>query len=211
MKKIIVFGATGDTGKQVVEQALQTEHQVTVVVRNPGAFTIRHKSLDIVKGDVFQSQTFEDAIKGKDVVVSCLGVRKREPTTVYSKGVSNIIHAMQKENARRIICLSAGAVIVPPKSSFLMKLVTKNILQRLFKYMYADMRIMEKILRDTDLNWTVIRPPWLRDTKHTGKYRTAINEHLNNPSKISRADLADFIVNHLDDEKTFKARVELSY
>ncbi len=211
MKKIIVFGATGGTGKLVVEQALKTGYHVTVVIRNPEAFIIQHENLEIIKGDVFQPWTFENAINDKDVVVSCLGIQKREPTTVYSEGVGNIIHAMQNENVNRIICLSAAAVIIPPKSSFIMKFVTKNILQRIFKYSYTDMLIMEKMLHETNLNWTVIRPPWLRDTGHTGKYRISINEPLRNPSKISRADLADYIVKHLTDEKTFKAMIEISY
>src|SRR5438105_13967140 len=119
MKKIIVFGATGGTGKLVVERALQEGHQVTVVVRNPEAISIHHDRLEIIKVDVFQPHTFEKAIAGKDSVISCLGIQKREPTTVYSEGVRNIMEAMQKENVNRFICLSAGAVIVPPKSSFL--------------------------------------------------------------------------------------------
>jgi putative NADH-flavin reductase len=211
MKKIIVFGATGGTGKFVVEQALLAGHRVTAIARNPGALIVSHKNLEIIKGDVLQPGTSENAIKEKDLVVSCLGVRNRKPTTLYSEGVSNITAAMQKENVHRIICLSAGAVIVPPKGTLIMKFVAKNILQRLFKHSYSDMLIMEKILEESGLNWTVIRPPWLRDTKHTGKYRISINEYVSNPSKISRADLADYIVNHLTDEKTFKARVEVSY
>ena len=211
MANIIVFGATGGTGRLVVEQALQAGHQVTVVVRNPDKFTLQHHQLRIIMGDVFQPGPFENEIGGQDVIVSCLGIQKREPTTVYSEGVSNIIDAMQKQNVNRIVCLSAGAVIVPPKSAFMTKFITKNILQWIFKYSYADMLIMEKILKESHLNWTVIRPPWLRDTRHTGKYRTTINAHLSNPSKISRADLADYIVNHLTDEKTFKSRVEISY
>jgi putative NADH-flavin reductase len=128
LKKIIVLGATGGTGKQVVEQILQTEHyQVTVLIRKPDAFTVRHKNLQIIRGDVFQPQTFENAIKEKNAVVSCLGVQHRKPTTVYSEGVGNIIDSMQKHNVSRIICLSAGAVIVPPKSSFMTKFITKNI------------------------------------------------------------------------------------
>jgi len=211
MKKIIVFGATGGTGRLVVERALQLGHQVTVVIRNPDAFNIRHQSLEIIKGDVLQPLTFENAIREKNVVVSCLGTQKREPTTVYSEGARNIMKAMQKEDINRIMCLSAAAVVVPSNSSLLMKFVIKNILQRLFKHSYADMLIMEKMLSESNLNWTVIRPPWLRDSKHSGKYRTAINEHLGNLSKISRADLADYIVNHLTDEKVFKAKIEISY
>ena len=211
MKKIIVFGATGGMGKLVVEQALEAGHQVTVVVRNTDAFTVRHKNLEIIKGDVFQPITFENAMKGKDAVVSCLGTHKREPTTVYSKGVNNIAMAKQQAGVNRIICISAAAVIVPPKSSFMLKFVVKNILQRIFKYMYADMLLMEKLLMESGLNWTVIRAPRLTNAKPKGKYRIAINDCLHNPSNISRADLADYIVNHLTDEKTFKAKIEICY
>jgi len=211
MKKIIVFGATGGTGKLVVEQALEAGYQVTVVVRNTDAVAVRHKNLEIIKGDVFQPITFENTMNEKDAVVSCLGTHKRGPTTVYSEGVNNITTAMQKAGANRIICISAAAVIVPPKSSFILKFVVKNILQRIFKYMYADMLLMEKLLVVSGLNWTVIRAPRLTNAKGKGKYRTAINDYLRNPSNISRADLANYIVNHLTDQKTFKAKIEICY
>jgi putative NADH-flavin reductase len=211
MQKIIVFGASGGTGKLVVEQALEAGHQVTAVVRNPGAFTINHTNLEIIKGDVFQPATFENALKEKDAVVSCLGTKDRKPTTVYSEGINNIATLMQKAGVNRIICISAGAVIIPPKSSFLLKFVVKNILQQLFKYTYADMLLMEKLLMESGLNWTVIRAPRLTNGKRTGKYRTVVNDNIRNPSSISRADLADYIVKHLTDEKTFKAKIEICY
>jgi putative NADH-flavin reductase len=211
MTKIIVFGATGGTGKQVVAQALQKGYQVTVVVRNPEAFTMQHQNLSLVKGDVLQPYTFGTAMKGHDAVVSCLGIAKNVPTTVYSEGVKNITTNMRKWDIQRLICISAGAVVVSPKSSFMMQFVIKNILQRFFKHLYADMLIMEAFLKTMNLNWTVIRPPWLRDTQHTGIYRTTINEHIDKASKLSRADLADYIVNHLTDAETYKATVEISY
>jgi putative NADH-flavin reductase len=95
VQKIIVFGATGGTGRLVVQQAIQEGFQVTIVVREPGSFTIRNNRLEVVKGDVFQPHTFEKFITGKDAVICCLGIRKREPTTVYSEGVNNIIKAME--------------------------------------------------------------------------------------------------------------------
>jgi len=211
MKEIIVFGATGGTGKFVVEQALKEGYQVTVIVRNTDDFTLTDKNLKIIKGDVLQPTTFEGAMRGKDAVISCLGSNRKEPTTVYSQGVSNIAKAMDKADITRIICISAAAVIVPPKSSFIIKFVVKNILQRLFKHIYADMLRMEAILSISDLDWTVIRAPRLTNNKRTGKYRIAINEHLSKPSSISRADLADYIVTHLRDEKTFKAKAEVCY
>ena len=211
VKKIIVFGATGGTGKFVVEQAIEVGYHVTVIVRNPDTLTLSDKNLEIIKGDVLQPTTFEDAVKGKDAVISCLGSTRKEPTSVYSQGASNIATAMKKTGIKRIVCISAGAVVVPPNSSFIVKFVVKNILQRLFKYIYADMLLMEKVLSKSDLDWTVIRAPRLTNNKRTGKYRIAINKHLSKPSSISRADLADYIVTHLNDENAFKARVEVSY
>lgn len=210
-KKIIVCGASGNTGKLVVGQALEAGYHVTVIVRNPDAFKLRNKNLEIINGDVLRPTTFEDAVKEKDAVISCLGSTGKEPTTVYSQGVSNIAVAMANTGVKRIICISAGAVVIPSDGSFIIKFVVKNILQRLFKYIYADMLLMEKMLGKSDLDWTIIRAPRLTNNKHTGKYRIAINEHLSNLSSISRADLADYIVTHLNDEKAFKAQVEASY
>ena len=211
MKKIIVFGASGGTGMEVVQQALAAGHHVTAILRHPDKFTIRHEQLRIIQGDVLKPQTFENLFFGADVVISCLGSRNREPTTVYSEGVTNILNEMQKVDVTRIICLSAGAVVVPPNATFIMKFVIKYILQRLFKYSYADMLKMETVLEHSDMNWTVIRPPRLLNGDKTGIYRTITNESLPDMSSLKRADLAHYIIHHLDDEKTFKNRVEISY
>jgi len=207
----MVFGASGRTGLEVVGQALEAGNQVTVVLRHPERFPIRHEQLRIITGDVLQPKTYENSFFGIEVVISCLGSRNREPTTVYSEGVSNILMAMQKVNVNRIICLSAGAVEVPPKASFIMKFIIKNVLQRLFKYSYADMLIMETILGQSNQNWTVIRPPRLLNGDKTGNYRTIINDYLAGMSSLTRADLAHYIIHHLEDEKTYKSKVEISY
>ncbi|MEO8855120.1 MAG: SDR family oxidoreductase [Ginsengibacter sp.] len=211
MNKIIVFGATGGTGLQVVQQALSAGYKVTAVVRTPDAFKISDKNLEVIKGDVLQPGTFENVFNGNDAIISCVGSKALQHTVIYSQGISNIINAMRKAGVYRVVCISAGAAVIPPKSSFLIKFFVKNILQRIFKYMYADMLLMEKILIESDLNWTVIRAPRLTNSPLTGKYRIATQDLLTIQSKISRADLADFIIKHLTDQKTFKARVEVSY
>jgi putative NADH-flavin reductase len=210
-RSIVVFGATGGTGRQVVDLALHNGHHVTAVVRNPDALKVHHERLEIIRGDVYRSKSFEHALYGKDVVISCLGIQKQEATTLYSEGISNIMTAMQAAGVDRLICISAIAVTVPLNSSVLMRFVTKNILQKLFRHTYTDMRAMENILRESHLAWTVIRPPWLRNGSQTSIYRTSINEPLSSPSKLSRADLAHYIVNHLTDTTTFRSRVEISY
>ena len=207
----MVFGASGGTGLEVAAQALEAGNQVTVVLRQPELFPIRHEQLRIIKGDVLQPQTYENAFFGIEVVISCLGSRNREPTTVYSEGVSNILTAMKKVNVNRIICLSAGAVEVPPNASFIMKFIIKNVLQRLFKHSYADMLVMETILGKSDQNWTVIRPPRLLNGDKTGIYRSVLNDYLPGMSTLTRADLAHYIIHHLEDEKTYKSKVEISY
>jgi putative NADH-flavin reductase len=210
-RRIIVLGATGGTGRQVVEQALRNGHHVTAIVRNPDALKVHHERLEIIRGDVYRSKSFEHALYGKDVVISCLGIQKQKATTLYSEGISNIMTAMQAAGVDRLICISAIAVNVPLNGSLLMRFITKNILQRIFTHTYNDMRAMESILRDSPLAWTVIRPPWLRNGPQTSVYRTSINESLSNASKLSRADLAHYIVNHLTDTTTFGSRVEISY
>lgn len=211
MSKLIVFGATGGTGKQVVNQALLAGHQVTVVVRNPATFALQHPQLVTVKGDVLQPATFQQALHGQDAVISCLGSRVRAPTTVYSEGIKNFAGAMQQVGIDRLFCFSAIAVEVPPYGSLLTKLVTKYILQRVFNYLYVDMLRMEALLRESSLNWTVIRPPQLTNGAQMGHYRTTINEPIRNPTKISRSDLAHYLITHLTDEATYKARIEISY
>ena len=211
MRKLIVFGATGGTGKQVVKQALQAGYQVTAIVRNPSGFKRQHPHLTVVEGNVLQPLGYNQALAGAHAVISCLGTHQRGPTTVYSEGVGTIARAMKETGVTRLLCLSAIAVEIPPRSSWLIRFVTRHILQRIFRYMYADMVRMEALLRESELNWTVIRPPRLTNGKERDSYRTTINEPIRNPSKISRADLAHYIVNHITDEKTVSARIEISY
>ena len=211
VKKIVVFGATGGTGLELVKQGLEKGVAVTAIVQNSSALPLRHPNLKLVTGNVFHPETFDKELCGSQAVISALGIHKKEPTKVYSAGIKNIAAAMKKAGVSRLICLSAGAVVVPPKANLLTKFITKNILQRLFGHLYSDMLIMEEFLATFALHWTVMRPSWLRNTKRSEKYRVAINESLRNPSKISRADLAHCILRILEDEATFNSVIEISY
>jgi putative NADH-flavin reductase len=206
--KLVVFGATGGTGRQVVEQALAAGHTVTAVARRPAAIAIQHERLEVIHGDVLEPDTLAQAIAGKDVVVSALGVRTREPTTVYSEGVANIMRAMQAAGVRRLICVSASGLDPGP---ILQRWLAKPLLWRLFKYSYADMAIMETEIKRSNLDWTVIRPPRLTDSPRTGQYHTAVNRRLTRGWRVSRADLADYVVTHLDDPNAYRAQVEIAY
>ncbi|MDB5087525.1 MAG: family oxidoreductase [Mucilaginibacter sp.] len=212
MERLIIFGATGGTGQEVVKQALNNGHKVTIVVRHPLSFPLQHPQLKIVQGDVLQLSTFAPEMQGKDAVISCLGVgRSRAPTVLYSAGIENIISAMEMAGVNRLVCISAGALYVNNQMGFFIRILTKFVLQKILKEMYADMRLMEAIVGKSKLNWTIVRPPMLKDKPFTGIYRTAITEHIKSPFSIGRADLAHFMLSILGDSHTFGTKAELSY
>jgi len=217
MKKIIVFGASGATGSAVVKQALEAGHKVTAVVRNPDGFasagltSTYHPNLIISQGDVMQPASFAGAMSGQDVVISALGSRSAKATTLYSTGIKNIIASMQENKVKRIICFSASALYTNPKMGLLVRLITTLILQRILKGPYADLRLMETTVQQSQLDYTIIRPPRLTNKPMKGKYRDAVNEHLGKAFVIARADLAHYMLNHMEDSLTFRSIVEIAY
>ena len=111
MKQILVFGATGGTGIELVKLALDKKYEVTVVIRNPAGFDLQHSHLKIIKRDVLQPVTFANEIHGKEAVISCLGTgASTKQTKVYSEGIKNIISEMNKSEVKRLICISAIAL-----------------------------------------------------------------------------------------------------
>jgi putative NADH-flavin reductase len=206
--KLIVFGATGGIGSQVISQALATGHTVTAVARHPAAITTQHARLTVVQGDVLEPHTLDQPIAGQDAVISALGVRTRAPTTVYSEGVANIMRAMQAANVRRLLCVSATGLDPGP---LLQRWLAKPILWRIFKDMYTDLVSMEDHVKRSDLEWTIVRPPRLTDGPRTGQYHMAVNKQLTRGALISRADVADYMLTHLDDRSCYRAQVEIAY
>lgn len=210
--RLVVFGATGGTGRLVVEQALAAGHEVTAVARRPSAFAARHERLEVVRGDVLEPSTVERAVAERDAVVSALGAAGRAPTTVYSEGTANIAWAMRAGGVHRLTCVSSGGLEADhPYAPFLQRLVTKLVVQRVYKNPFADMARMEDELQRSGLDWTVIRAPMLTNGPRTGRYRVAANDYLRRPGRISRADLADYVLAHLGDPASYRARVEISY
>lgn len=209
--RLIVFDATGGTGRQVVVQALEAGHEVAAVVRKPGAFDLRHDKLEVVKGDVLMPATFQEAMRGRDAALSALGVSHRNPTTVYSEGTANIMKTMQAAGVGRLVCLSSAGLEVPSSTPLLQRLVIRFVIQRMYKYAYEDMARMEAAVRASfGITWTVVRPPRLTNGSRTGAYRTAANMPLPRAEGISRSDLADFMIRSIADPAVYRAVVEIS-
>ncbi len=206
--KLVVFGATGGIGSKVIEQALEAGHEVTAVARNPSSITVQHERLDVVQGDVLDAKSIRAAVVGKDAVISALGARDLKPTTVYSEGVANIMQAMQAAKVRRILCVSASGL---DPLIWWQRLAAKIVLWRLLKNMYTDLVRMETEVKASDLDWTILRPPQYTNGPRTGQYQSVVNQQLTHGSKISRADIADYMLKHLNDRETYCGIVELAY
>lgn len=207
---LLVFGGSGPTGTQFIEQALSAGHTVTMVVRTPESISRRHERLRVYGGDVMDSPTFTPLMAGKDAVVSCLGARKNEPTTLYSTGIQHILSAMQAAQVRRLICISSVAVEISPKASWLIRFITRYVLPYFYGHIYEDMRRMEQVLKQSTIDWTCVRPPRLINQPVTGKYRYAINDFLENANQVRRSDLAFFMLQHLTDRRVYRAVVDVA-
>lgn len=205
--KLVIFGATGGTGRQLVEQGLAAGHTVAAVVRRPDALALHHPRLTVVRGDVLNLDSLRESLAGQDAVISALGTRGRAPTTLYSAGLANITHAMQEAHVRRLLCVSAGGLNPGP---LLQRWLAKPVLWLLLRSAYTDMARMERIVRASELDWTIVRPPMLTNAARTGRYQIATNTALRRGWRLGRADLADYMLRHLDDPSTYRALVEIA-
>src|SRR5438105_10381321 len=122
--RLIVFGSTGGTGRQLVQQALAAGHAVTAIARDPSALTFSNPNLSIVRANVLQLSTFETAMYQQDAVLSALGFRSASDVKVYSQGMANIITAMDRSGIKRILCVSAAAVETNPTLSPVYRILT---------------------------------------------------------------------------------------
>lgn len=198
--RLLVIGATGGTGRELVQQALAQGHQVTAFVRNPAKLQIEHANLRVAKGDVLDYATVEAAMRGQDAVLSALGHRRFfYPNRIQSKGMRNILKAMQACDVPRLICETALGIgssvgrLGLPHTFFIMPLI-------LGFYMWDKLRLEELIIA-SDRDWVIVRPGVLTSRQARGVYRHGPNvgSYLW-PVKIPRADVADFMLKQLKDD-----------
>lgn len=209
--KVAVIGATGGTGRAVIENALAAGHEVTAVARRPQAVKIKNGRLEVRRGDVMKADSLGEAIGDADAIVSAIGNgRAKEPTSFFSNGITNIIGAMMKTKARRLICVGASGYIDEPRHPLWIRLMMKNLVQPILRHSYDDMMQMEEIVKTSDLDWTIVRPPRLVNGRRTEFYRVE-KEVVIGGAKISRADIADYIVKNLNDSRSFRRAFGVAY
>lgn len=208
MKKIVVFGANGPTGRLVVAQALERGDHVTAVTRRPGDFPLNHERLTVLAGDVHNPADVDRAVTGQDAVLSTLGVPfGREAVTVYSDGITHILAAMRAHGVRRLVCVSSSATVPNPRPQggfFFEKVLQPFVVGVLGRTVYADMRRMEALVSSSELDWTIVRPSGLFNSAEVSAYRT--DEGHTDGRFTSRADLAAAMLRQLDDD-TYSRRI----
>jgi putative NADH-flavin reductase len=208
--KLTVFGATGGTGLQVVEQGLAAGHEVRAVVRDATRLDPDRAGLEIVVADVMDPATIVEAVTDRDAVVSAMGSRNgRAPTTVCADSSRSIIAAMHKAGTRRLVVVSGTGPFDEGEGPG-MRYILKPLGRRLLKNVFADFVAMEKIVRGSGLDWTIVRPPRLTDKPLTGHYRTRRDLNLHRNFTVSRADLAHLILAACADRDTYDAAIYIA-
>ncbi|AXB45222.1 NAD(P)-dependent oxidoreductase [Amycolatopsis albispora] len=198
--KITLFGATGATGKHVVDQACAAGHQVTAVVRDASKLT--RGDVTVVEADTMDPAAIEPAVAGADGVISALGSRNgRAPTTVCTDGAASILRAMAAVGTRRLVVVSASG-LAKDNDGPLTRVLVKPLVQRMLRNPFADMTRMEELVRESELDWTIVRPPMLTEGPR-GPYRTAVDTGVRGGMRISRANLAHALLRALPDEDTY--------
>jgi putative NADH-flavin reductase len=210
--RIVLFGATGLTGNEILKQAIDDEHIVTVIVRNPNSIEIKHPNLKIKEGNILKLESFEEVIKDSDVVISAVGTgtsfsKAHKPTTLYSEGFKNIVTAMRKHKINRFVALLSVGTIPDPNEA----LVHKTMIRSMLKGTYDDMRKAESFLSECeDIDWTGIRPLRLNNKSRTGKYRTAKDILPPKGVNISRADVAELMLKQMDSQDYIRGYVTIA-
>jgi putative NADH-flavin reductase len=191
--KLLVLGATGPTGLEVVSQALKAGHEVTVYVRNPEK--VQAGKVRVVAGDAASGTALERALEGQEAVVSALGRRNSfKSDQLILRSMKALAPAMGKRGVRRLVLVSAFGVgesrrDAPPLPRLMYALLLRDI--------FADKKAAEDYLRTTRLEWTFVYPVMLTDGPRTGSYRAGERLELRGVPKIARADVADFILGEL--------------
>lgn len=204
---LTVFGATGSVGRHFVEQALAAGHHVTAFTRDASHVTTRHERLEVVTGDATSADDALPAVKGADAVVVLLGGGRAGG--VREHGTRAVIEAMERAGVRRLVCQSTlGAGDSRGNLNLVWKYVMFGFLLRAA---YADHQRQEEVVRASDTDWTIVRPAAFTDGPRTGRYRSGFGpDEKGLTLKISRADVADFVLRQVSDDATVSRAISVS-
>ncbi len=208
---ILVIGATGGTGRELVRQALDQGHAVTAFARNPADVKLNDERLTVVQGNVLDADSVDRAVRGKDAVLSALGHKRWFiPTSILSEGTKNIVRAMERHGVKRLICETSLGV---GDSRFRLGLYyTLFVIPFIVFFYFRDKKRQEQCIKESSLEWVIVRPGQLTNGKKRGIYRhgKGIGNYVLTV-RISRADVADFMLKQLIDNSSTKQTPAVAY
>lgn len=202
VRHILVLGANGPTGRQVVQQGLDRGLAVTALTRHPADFPLTDSRLDVMGGDATEQGTVEPAVAQCDAVISVIGAAyTRSAVEVYSLSGRLVVEAMQRHRRRRLIVVTSSSVA--PESARQGRFVFDHVALPLLRHVigrtvYDDMDRLEAIVTASGLDWTIVRPPGL--TSQAGTGYTAAETRVAG-MLCARSDLATFLLDQLDDPR----------
>jgi len=209
--KLVVFGANGQTGRLATAIALNAGHEVIAVTRRPREFPLAGPRLTVAEADVRVPAAVGPLVAGVDAVVSTLGVSfTRDPVDTYSVGTANIVTAMRDAGTRRLVVVSSTAAFPTRRSRvpLSLRLIEPILTRTIGKTVYDDIRRMETIVRDSGLDWTVVRPSGLFDLPELTQYVRGEADPVG--AFTARVDLADYLVAVAADVTTVRRTVIVS-
>lgn len=208
--KVLIFGATGATGRELVSQALEQGHDVTTLVRRPDAMPAQQGKLRVAQGDAMREPAaIAEALEGQDAVLSALGTGKvLFPNRLQERSLGNIVPAMERAGVRRLVVMSAfGVGDTARDASIVQRLVYATLLSAVF----ADKARGEATVRASSLDWTIVYPTVLTNGPRTGRYRAGERLEMQGLPAISRADVAHFMLGQLTEPSYVRRGVAITY
>ena len=191
--KLTIFGATSYSGRFLVEKALAAGHEVTAFVRDPSKLEVTNERLKVVAGDALNAAQVEKAISGSDAVLSTLGP-KGKPAVMAARSTRNIVDEMEKHGVKRLVVVSVAGISVPQDKRGVN--LVSALIRLLLKDVFIDRENQLKVLEESSLDWIAVRVPRLTDDPATGSVK-AFFGNASPAMKVTRADLADFMLKQL--------------
>lgn len=206
--KVVVFGASGRVGRLFVAGALKRGHKVTCFTRNANNIRVKHKLLRISGGNVSDDFAVREALKGQECVVVALGAKDiSKPHSVHADGIKRIVAAMDLHKIKRIVMLGNIGLMPHPSG----KLQGEVQLPPFLQFVFADQRNAYETLRETDLDWVIVCPPFMPQGLSRGKHRVVVEAPLDKAQSISVEDAAEFLLKEVFDEPHHQVRVGIAY
>ena len=200
MKKIALFGGTGQTGKEFLKLAVQEGYSIKMLVRSLEKAQQYESHVELVQGDGLNKADVEKTVAGSEVVVSLFGHVKGSPRWLQTNGTQNIIEAMKMHSVERIISLSGGGLPFPAKDKpKLPDHLIRGIMKLFVPKVIEDAVRHAEVLEESGLKWTIVRGPRLTNDEAKGEYRVGW-VGVNAGTKVTRADLANFILREVESE-----------